>query len=311
MNCGKPAVAACLTLLALPGLAGFAAAQAPGVELKIVARFLPEEGNISDAALLDNGHLALLYPEAGRIADYHLNGMLNQHVVREGGVESRFRPVCGVAGPSNMLYVFDEATASVYTIGTDGNIHRGVNLSYPLDGGGSTVLSRIGDLWVDSAGGLWAVLPERGILAAFRRDGSFLSQTDLRARISEPQAAFSRIQFGGDNSLYTLDYHQGAVYRFLPGTEQARRIVVEEVPGVDALPTVQDFAADPGGRLLITTYIEQRPVLLLLPAGDRYRLHPISLDLPEGAGRLACRYSGGKFIVWSRETPFVIVLQLD
>jgi hypothetical protein len=87
--------------------------------------------------------------------------------------------------------------------------------------------------------------------------------------------------------------------------------MVEETPGVDALPTLLDFAVDPDGNLLVTTYDERRPVLLLLPVGDRYRLHPVSLDLPAEAGRLACRYSGGKYIVWSRETPFVIVLQLD
>ena len=283
---------------------------AAAVEISIIARFAPEAGNIADVAVMANNHLALLYPAEGRIADYSMNGLLNQHIIREGGVEARFKPVACSSGPNDMLYVYDEASSSVYTIGSDGNIHKGVNLVYPLAEGGATVLSRIGDLWVDATGSIWSLLPDRGVLAAFGADGNFVSQLNLLTKVGDPLATFSRAQFAADGSLFVLDYHQGAVFRIHPAADEINRIVLSNPQEVDALPQVQDFAVDPGVNVLMATYDSDRPLVLLVPDGDKFRLHPISLDLPPDAGRLACKYSGGKYIIWSRESPFLVVLQL-
>ena len=107
---------------------GLIASPATAQSLRIVSRFAPEDGRIVDAALVSGNHLMLLYPDAGRIADYTLAGELQQHIVREGGEERRFRPSACIAGRQDGLLVFDEAAHKVFFIGADGNISKGIDI---------------------------------------------------------------------------------------------------------------------------------------------------------------------------------------
>ena len=48
----------------------------------------------------------------------------------------------------------------------------------------------------------------------------------------------------------------------------------------------------------------------LAPGDVGYQSHALRLSLPLDNPRLACRYSGGKFIVWLRDHPLVVVLEV-
>ncbi|MBN2083201.1 hypothetical protein JW859_13465 [bacterium] len=279
--------------------------------LKIVARFAPEDGRIVDAALLDGQHLILLYPDAGRLADYTLDGQLHQHIVREGGAERRFRPLACIARSPRELLVFDEAAHKVFFIGADGNISRGVDLAYPSSGGTLLALSRVGDLAVGGSDVIWAMLPETNTLAGFDLAGNYVTSLALGELLPYAPAIYTRAQLFPDGSLYLLEYHQGAViYRHGPDGAY-RRLRLNTADGGTVLPELQDFAVDDAGNVLLVTHDEQSPLQLLTPGGAGYAAHPVDLDLPGGNNRLACRWSGGMFILWTRDKPEVIVLQLQ
>lgn len=308
MSCGRRkswAGMAIAMLLAL-GLAGPARAQT----LRVVGRFTPEPGDIVDAAVLPDGHLMLLYPETGRIADYGFDGTLNQHIIREGGEERRFRPLACVTSPGGDLLVFDEAAHKVFFIGADGNITKGIDLAYPAEGGTLLALSRVGDLAAGAGQVIWATLPERGVLAAFDYDGNYVVSLDLAAMLPYQPAVYTRAQVLPDGSIYVLEYHQGAVL-YRRGTQGAyHRLRLSEPEGAVVVPALQDFAVDDGGNVLLVTHSDSTPLQLLTPGPNGYQAHPVNLDLPSGQRRLACRWSGGMFILWTRDNPEVTVLQL-
>jgi hypothetical protein len=295
--------ACCAVLCAQPGLA------AP--TLHIIARIAPEDGGIADAALINDEHLALLYPEAGHIADYTLDGQLYQHLFRESGMQRRFRPTACCASGDNGLAVFDEAAQQVFFFDADGNIARGIDLAYPTGtGNAATVLSAIGDLQIGAGDSLWVTLPERGVLATFRKDGQLKAQMDLAAALPYANGLYTRAQVLSDGSLFVLDYHQGAVIYRNKQEEHYHRLQLGVPDGLEAAPMVQDFAVDDQGNVLIVTNLEAKPVILLTPAADGYSLHTVDLKLPVAPARLACRYSRGRFILWTREKPYVLLLEL-
>jgi hypothetical protein len=307
MRCGNRwLVALALVLLSaallLPSLS---AAQT----LRIVARLRPEPGQVVDAALLGTDHLLLLYPDAGRIADYTLDGQLHQHILREGGRELRFRPSACVAAPDGNLLVFDEAAHKVFFIGPDGNIFRGVDLAWPAADGQLLALSSVGDLTLGASNVIWATLPERGVLAGFDRDGNHAATLDLAALLPYDPAVYTRAQLLSDGSLFVLEYHQGAVL-YRRGSQGAfRRLRLAAPQDGVTVPALQDFAVDDAGRVLLVTHSEQTPLTMLLPSDGGYQSHPVNLDLPGGHRRLACRWSAGMFIVWTRDETEVIVLE--
>src|SRR5690606_26405754 len=90
-----------ILLSLLLACAMFSAAWA--AEARIVARFVPEAGQIADAAILGTDHIALLYPQDGRIADYSMEGRLMQHIIREGGAELEFLPTACTEGPDRSI----------------------------------------------------------------------------------------------------------------------------------------------------------------------------------------------------------------
>lgn len=283
---------------------------ATALELAIVARFSPEQGLISDAAIFGDWRLALLYPEQGRIADYSLNGLLNQHITRESGEGTRFIPTTCATGLFSTLAVFDEASSALFTIAPDGNITKGIALAYPTGPGSATALSRIGDLEVDGNGSIWVLLPDRGILAQFDGNGGYLGEQNLRQALGNKLALPSRFQFQPGGSLSFLDYHQGAV--FIKAADGGfQRIALAQSDVFDAVPSVQDYAVDQAGNILLATHDVEHPLVLLVPENGEMVAHQLSVDFPSGARRLACRYSAGKFIVWSREEPFLIVIELS
>ncbi|MCH7472345.1 hypothetical protein IIA79_05270 [bacterium] len=285
---------------------------APAQVVRVEARFVPEEGRIADAAVMANGHLALLYPDEGRIADYTPDGRLFQHIVSESGAQHRFRPTACIAGPGEMLYVFDEAAHAVFNITPDGNMTRGVGLAYPDSGGGGTLaLSRVGGL-AYGRDTLWAMLPERGVLAGFDDEGALDELLDLGALLPFANAVYTRAQFLPDGWLYFLDYHQGAVIYRRGQDGNFKRLRPAGTPDsfLNAA-TVQDFAVDSQRNILLATHDEANPLMLLVPGEQGYESHPLELELPDGAHRLACRHSRGKYIVWLRDEPLVLVLQLQ
>jgi hypothetical protein len=278
-------------------------------QVRIVARFVPQEGLIADAALGGDGHLFLLYPDAGQIADYTYDGKLYQHIIREGGRQNRFRPTCCLAASANELLVFDEADHKLFYITADGNFKQGIDLAYPSGADGALLaLSRIGDLALTPQQHILALLPERGVLAEFDRQGTHQSDFNLLASLPYPQAVYTRAQELQDGSLFILDYHQGAVlYRRQQG--DFRRLMLNPPQDAEAVPGVQDFAADEQGNVLLLLSDKNQP-LLLDSSKDGYHSHELNLRLPADSAPLACRQSRGKYIVWSRRVPYVCVLEV-
>jgi hypothetical protein len=310
MPCGRRAALRRGLMLALAIGALLGAVPALAQTARVVVRITPEQGSIVDAALLDADHLLLLYPAEGRIADYSLGGELRQHIVREAGVERRFRPTACVASAADSVLVFDEAAHKVLFVGADGNIRRGIDLAYPDPAHGLLALSRVGDLALGTGDVIWAMLPERGVLAGFDLDGRHIVSLDLAAMLPYAPAVYSRAQVLPDGSLFVMEYNQGAVLYRRGATGGFHRIKLEATAGVDAAPLLQDFAVDAVGNVLLATYDETQPLRLLTPGADGYYSHPLEIDLPGDSPRLACRHSGGKYIVWTRDEPLLIVLEV-
>jgi hypothetical protein len=308
MSCGRYNAWICAVSLGL--LLLLAAAPAVAQTLRIVSRFTPEAGRIVDAAVLPGEHLLLLYPDSGRIADYNFAGELNQHIIREGGEERRFRPLACAATDDDILLVFDEAAHKVFFTGADGNIFKGIDLAYPAGGGSLVALSRVGDLAAGRGNVIWATLPERGMLAAFDYDGNFVMNIELAAMLPYQPAVYTRGQVLPDGSIYVLEYHQGAVLyrRGIEGAYHRLRLGTPE--GAVEVPALQDFAVDDQGNVLLVTHSDAQPLQLLTAGDTGYQAHPVNLDLPSGQRRLACRWSGGMFILWTRDNPEVTVLKL-
>lgn len=298
-------VAGCMLLLAV-----FDPIPVSAQTLRIVSRFAPEAGRIVDAALVAGDHLMLLYPDAGRITDYTLDGELQQHILREGGEERRFRPSACITGRGDQLLVFDEAAHKIFFIGADGNISKGIDLAYPTSSGSLVALSRVGNLALGASDVIWASLPEYGALAGFDFSGNHVVSLDLAAMLPYASAIYTRAQVLPDGSLYVLDYHQGAVL-YRQGTQGPyRRLRLESSPEPVVAPALQDFAVDSSGNVLLVTHRDDTPLQLLTPGDSGYQAHPVNLSLPSGQKRLACRWSGGMFILWTRDEPELIVLKL-
>lgn len=283
---------------------------ARAAEARIVARFVPEAGAISDAAILGTNHIALLYPEEGRIADYSLEGRLMQHIIREGGAELTFQPTACTEGPDRSIWVFDEASRRVFQIAPDGNFTRSINLAYEYADGSVLALSRVGDLDVGKDKLLWVLLPDRGTLTAFDGDGKMVDQVYLQKLLPWPDAIYARTANLDDGSMFVLDYHQGAVLYRHGNESDFHRLILNRPEGVDSLPGVQDFAVDENGNVMLATYDGNGELYFLEPRGEDYASRRISLELPPGPHRLACRYSDGRFIVWLRDSQLVFVLEV-
>jgi len=290
------------------GLACFSIAEAQTV--KVVARLNPEPGVIVDAAVQPTGHLYLLYPEAGRVADYTLDGELYQHIIREGGQEHLFWPTACDWSMTGDLLVFDEAAHKVFFIGQDGNIMRGIDLAFPSGDGTLLALSRIGDLSVGSSNTIWVTVGDSGTVAGFDYDGNHVVSLDLSAMLPYANATYTRPQVLSDGSLFVLDYHQGAIlYRQGPHG-QFRRIILDQPTGMTAAPGIQDFAVDESGNILVASYDPESPLLLLTPGDAGYQSHAIDVGLGAGSQRFAVRCSGGMFILWAKETNNLVLLEL-
>ena len=294
-----------LILLALP--AGMAAAQS----VQVLARFTPEAGRLVDAALISDGHVALCYPDAGRVADYTYDGKLYQHIVREGGEALRFRPTACAARGSAGLLVFDEAEHKLFTIGADGNIESGVDLAYSAGGGQALALASVGDLSRAADGTLFALLPQRNVLAGFDPAGRMTSSIDLGKALPYASAVYSRTQLLPDGSLFVLDFHQGGVVYRRGAEGPYRRISLGTPAGLSAAPQVQDFAADDSGNVMLATYNPEAPLMLLTPGAQGYGGHAVDLQLIRAPHRISLRYSRGTFILWIREKPSVILFRLQ
>jgi hypothetical protein len=147
------------------------------------------------------------------------------------------------------------------------------------------------------------------VLASFDSEGQHQGDLDLAKLLPYPSATYTRAQLLPDGSLFVLDYLQGAVLYRRGASGQFHRLRLGEQPSGVAAPQVQDFAANDAGNMLIATYSESAPLVLLDYEGDGYHSHALEIKLPVGGSRLACRQSRGKYIVWSRDRPFVLVLQ--
>jgi hypothetical protein len=297
---------ACAILLAC----WLAAVPAAGQAVSIIARFAPEAGNITDAVLLDNGHLALFYPDSGRIAEYSLDGTLHHHIVHEGGTQRVFTPVCGLAPSGANMLVFDAASLNLYRVELDGNIGKAVKLAYPA-ASGAIALSQLSGLSLDAQGRLWAMLTAEGKLAGFDRNGIFTEELDLTTLLPYTPACYTRSAWLPDGTLFLLDYSQGAILYRNPGEQAFRRVRLDAPEGVDAAPVLQDFAVDDRGHILAVTTASSQPVMLLTPSSAGYTAHRLNVPLPTGSNRLACRWSNGRFIVWLRDQPLVCILELS
>jgi hypothetical protein len=279
-------------------------------DLQIVSRFVPEEGLIADAAIFADGTLALAFPDRGRIALHNKQGKLERHILREAGESLPFQPTTLANGPRDTLLVFDEVDHKLFTVSQDGNVTKGVDLAYPAASGtGALALSRIGDLSRDTSGRIWAMLPDRSMLAAFDDKGVLTDKLDLSLGLPYPGAIFTRAQFVGDGTLFVLDYHQGAVLYRAQGA-RFKRIRPPVEMSSEAEPVLQDFAVDAAGNVLATAAGGTNPVLYMAHSAQGYKAHPLKLDLPAGANRLAVRQSQGKFILWLRNKPLAYVLSL-
>jgi len=314
VSCGRRLSAirrtAPVAALAAIAIAMLAPAAAVGQTLTVVARLTPEAGRIVDAAMISDTHLALLYPDAGQIADYTLDGKLYQHILREGGRELAFRPTACCAREREGLLVFDEAAHKLFTIAGDGNFERGIDLAYPQESGGPLALAAVGDIALGPEGVIDAMLPDRGVLASFDGDGKLTTRLNLLSALPYPQAVYARAQPLADGSLFVLDYNQGAVIYRRGAAGQFRRLTLEHPAGIDAAPLLQDFAVDEGGNVLLATADPAAPLVLLRPGKKGYTSHHVKIELPRAPQRFSTRYSRGRFILWLRETPSVIVLEL-
>jgi len=148
------------------------------------------------------------------------------------------------------------------------------------------------------------------VLASFDAEGQHQGDLDLTKLLPYPSATYTRAQLLPDGSLFVLDYLQGAVLYRRGASGQFHRLRLGEQAAEVAVPQVQDFAADDSGNMLIATYSESAPLVLLTYERDGYHSHSLEIKLPVGGSRLACRQSRGKYIVWSRDRPFVLVLQV-
>ena len=299
--CGALALALVYWLLAAP---------AAGQAVSVIARFTPEAGNITDAVLLDNGHIALFYPDGGRIVDYAMDGTVNQHIVHEGGAARVFQPVCGLTASGGNILAFDAASLNLYRVGLDGNIGKSVKLAYP-SGHGAIALSQLSGLSLDSKGQIWVMLTASGKLACFDRDGQYTEELDLARLLPYSPACYTRSAWLNDGTLFLLDFSQGAILYRKPGETSFRRVRLDVPDGVDAAPVLQDFAVDDQGNILAATADSDKPVMLLTPSSSGYTAHRLNVPLPDGGNRLACRWSNGRFIVWLRDQPFVCVLEIS
>ncbi|MCB1221975.1 hypothetical protein KDL30_15045 [bacterium] len=283
---------------------------ARAAEARIIARFVPEAGSIADAAILGTDHIALLYPAEGRIADYSLEGRLMQHIIREGGAELQFQPTACTEGPDLSIWVFDEAAHRVFQIAPDGNFTRSINLAYEYADGTVLALSRVGDIDVGKDGLLWVLLPDRGTITAFDKEGNMKDQVYLQKLLPWPDAVYARTANLADGSMFVLDYHQGAVLYRRGQETDFHRLILNRPAEVDSVPGVQDFAVDESGNVMLATYGNGGELYFLEPNGTDYLARRVDLKLPEGEHRLACRYSNGRFIVWLRDSQLVYVLEV-
>ena len=283
---------------------------ARAAEARIIARFVPEAGSIADAAILGPDHVALLYPAEGRIADYSLEGRLMQHIIREGGAELQFQPTACTEGPDLSIWVFDEAAHRVFQIAPDGNFTRSINLAYEYADGTVLALSRVGDIDVGKDGLLWVLLPDRGTITAFDKEGNMKDQVYLQKLLPWPDAVYARTANLADGSMFVLDYHQGAVLYRRGQETDFHRLILNRPADVDSVPGVQDFAVDESGNVMLATYGNGGELYFLEPNGTDYLARRVDLKLPEGEHRLACRYSNGRFIVWLRDSQLVYVLEV-
>ena len=306
---GKPAswiglallVLTCLTFMALPQ-------RATAITPYVVARFAPAAGSITDAAMLD-GRIVLLYPQSGHMAEYSTAGKLTRHIMREAGREKDFRPMFCMAGGDGGLLVFDEAEHKLFAVEPDGNFSSGIDFAYPV-GGSAIALSRIGGLAYSGEGDISALLADKDMLAWFDWDGKLTGQLDLTKELPYKNARYVRPQLLNDGSLFVLEYHQGAVVYRRGSTDKFRRIRLETPDGLSAAPVIQDFAVDNTGNVLVVTADSAPRVQVLTPGSGGYKASTLKLDLPLEVARYSCRYSKGKFILWARDTPLVVVLEL-
>lgn len=300
-----------LVLIVIPLLIAAGPHPAQAQTVQVLERFIPEAGRIVDAAMIADGHVALCYPDAGHIADYTFDGTLYQHIAREGGQKLRFQPTACAARGSAGLLVFDEAEHKLFTMAPDGNIETGVDLAYSAEAGSSLALARVSDLTRGADGTLFALLPQRNVLAGFDPEGRMLSRLDLAQALPFKHAIYSRAQVLSDGSLFVLDYHQGGVvYRH--GTQgQYRRLSLGTPAGLGAAPQVQDFAADDVGNVMLATYNPEAPLMLLTPGAQGYDGHAVDLQLMRAPHRISIRFSRGTFILWIREKPSVVLFRLQ
>lgn len=305
MRCG---ISALLAAIAVALLLGWAA-QAAAVEAVVVAQFSPAETDIADACLLPNNHIALVLAGQGMIADYLPDGTLFQHIVREGGAAQNFRPTACSLGWDGQLYVFDEATHNVFTILPDGNIEGSFKLKLTLSPSESTAVSAVGDLHCSPQHIVWALLTDKSLMAGFNEDGEMVQRIDLEKSLPYSNAAFSESAVTADGTIYVLDYHQGAILRKAPDNRVYQRIAPFAVKGLDSAPLVQDFAVDDNHNMIVVSNTAQQQLTILTPSGNGYAAHMLSLDFPQDS-RISCTYSAGKFILWTRDEPFVAVMEL-
>ncbi|MCC7479865.1 hypothetical protein IT575_15605 [bacterium] len=300
------------------------------MKVNIESRFVAEQGFIADAAVMGNGHIGLAYPDAGHICEYTKDGSLYKHLVREAGVDLPFRPSVLVAGPGDDILVFDEAEQAVFEVEPDGNFSKGLTLAYETGSGKTVALSKVGDLaWQPELRGgealpvskgylTWAMLPERGEFACFNGKGKQVSVMSLANLLPYESAMYTRAQWGPNKALFVLDYSQGAVLYQRGGSGAFRRIRVLAPPlapdgaefKITAAPTLQDFAVDEDGNIIAATTDEKKALMLLTPGAKGYDSRRIDLKLKD-PGRLAVRYSRGRFVVWQRETAEVLLLRLQ
>jgi hypothetical protein len=232
--------------------------------------------------------------------------------VREAGIEALFRPTACFTRSDGSLMVFDEVAHQVFSIASDGNIGSGVNLGYSESGADPPIaLARVGDLLDAGSSQLWAMLPDRGVLARFSKSGDILERQMIASELPYEPAQLTRPQFDSAGTLYVLDYAQGSILYRKSGETGFRRIKLATEAGVDGFPSIQDYAANPDGILLAVTYDEAKPLLLLAPDGQGYKAHPLKLKLPAGPNQIAVRYSGGKYILWTRDATQVTLLELN
>jgi hypothetical protein len=280
-------------------------------QLTILGRFTREAGLVADGTVFGDGKVALAYPELGRIALYEPDGTLDRHIMREGGQKLRFEPTTMLAAKADTVLVFDEADHKLFTIFEDGNVSKGVDLAYTaVDGDPPLALSRIGDLCSDGADRIWVNLPDRGVLARFSPDGKVEERRLLATELPySGGAVFTRPQFTAGGSFFLLDYHEGVLlYRF--GGASFKRIRAPNLTQAVGRPTIQDFAVDDSGNVLMATAEGGGTLVYLARGTGGYTAHPIRINLPAGPHRIALRQAHGKFLVWLRDDPSVFVLQL-